>query len=187
MPSRFNREGPVVFSAVPRAIRIGIAAEGTYYQFNDPCTEAGSFTDDDNALFFVFHPGIQITKECVTTCPPPFGNSPYGQPIQFTGLICNTGDVALLNIQVTDDPATSITISNMTVDGMSFTGTLGTNKCVRYSGSYQPTGNMCGPFTDRITVVATPTGVGGDTRSVSNSATATCTVCTAPNVCWTKV
>src|SRR6185503_2914631 len=126
------------------------------------------------------------TKECVTTCPPPFGNAPYGQPIQFRGQVCNNGNAVLTGIQVTDDPVATINFSATTTGGRAFGGTLQPGDCVNYTGSYQPSGNLCGPFTDTVRV----TGVAGtapNTFTVSASAQATCTVCTRPNITVTKV
>src|SRR5206468_12884187 len=103
-------------------------------------------------------PRITITKECVTTCPPPLGNSPYGQPIQFRGTICNTGDNLLDTVTLSDNPAATTTFAATKSNGMPFDPATGLNpgECVNYTGSYQPVGNLCGPFTDVITVTATP-------------------------------
>ena len=45
------------------------------------------------AEVLVVNPSLSITKQCVTNCAP--YSSPYGEPIVFTGTVCNNGDVTL--------------------------------------------------------------------------------------------
>src|ERR1043165_2849367 len=47
----------------------------------------------------VVHPCISVTKSCVNAC------TLYGQPVQFTGVVTNCGDIALTGVTVTDDHA----------------------------------------------------------------------------------
>src|SRR5260370_6323926 len=89
-------------------------------------------------------PAISVTKQCVTNCIP--NSSPYGQPINFTGTVCNIGADSLIGVTVTDSPNATITFSTTTSMGNSFPasggGELQPGECVNYSGSYSPTGNL---------------------------------------------
>src|SRR5207245_4223707 len=134
-------------------------------------------------------------KVCDQAC------TPYGAPISFHGTVCNTGDTNLSNIAVTDDPRATIVFAAKTSKGNDFNPAIGlaAGECVDYTGSYSPSGNLCGPFSDTITVTAVdPTGL-----TVSNTdpcidpvtqqssgprppVTATCTVCNNPCINATK-
>ena len=136
----------------------------------------------------VLQPCLGVTKLCNG------GPFVYGQPIAFAGAItncsvlqANPSDGALFILSVNDNPTASITFSTTTLLGNTFPasgvgGTLAEGDSVTYSGSYLPTGNLCGPFTDTVTVVAADlTGF-----TLTNSASATCTVVTAPCIGVTK-
>ncbi|HXJ72897.1 MAG TPA: hypothetical protein VNM37_08585, partial [Candidatus Dormibacteraeota bacterium] len=133
----------------------------------------------------VFTPCIHITKACANTC------TPIGQPISFTGSVTNCGNAPLNGVVVTDNPTAAITFSTTTLLGNAFPaaggGDLVTGDSVTYSGSYTPSGNLCGPFTDTATVTATngfvglPPGI-----TVSDSAQAVCHVSTSPSLTLTK-
>lgn len=136
----------------------------------------------------VVFPCISITKECVNLC------TPIGQPIQFRGTVSNTGDTPLVNVTVTDTPAggaPTVVLSNIT---------LAPGQSQPFTGSYVPTGNPCGPFTDTVSATAT---VACNGRTISNTdacinpqtgvstgprppVTATCHVITAPAITLTK-
>jgi hypothetical protein len=134
----------------------------------------------------VIFPGIAITKNCVNQC------TPIGSPIQFSGVVTNTGDVTLNSITVTDDPNATITFSTTTFLGNSFpangdpaTAVLAAGDSVSFTGSYTPSGTaaaLCGPFTDTIQV----TGADITGFTVTNTATATCHVQVNPAITLTK-
>src|SRR5262245_754928 len=136
----------------------------------------------------VVHPHIRITKECVNNC------TPYGQPILFRGTVCNDGDITLVNVGVTDNPAATITFAPTTSMGHPFPDAsrggfvLDPGECVDYSGSYTPSGNLCGPFTDTATATGTDTSTDPSfvPQTVTNTATATCHVSTSPSIMLTK-
>ena len=137
----------------------------------------------------IVSPGISVNKFCDSNC------FAYGAPITFHGIVCNTGDDILTNVTVVDSPGATITFATTTTLGNPFLGTLVSNDCVTFTGTYQPTGNFCGPFTD--TVIATGTdgaglgGIIGDTNFVAKTVhatnSATCDVCTVPCIAVTKV
>ncbi len=131
----------------------------------------------------IVHPHISITKQCVTNCPP-LNAAVYGDNIFFTGTVCNDGDIVLGGITVTDNPATTIAFAATTSTGRAYDSTLNPGECVNYSGNYQPTGNLCGPFTD--TVIASGTDNADVPQTVHATNSAVCTVCTAPCIAVTK-
>src|SRR2546427_225516 len=86
----------------------------------------------------------------------------------------DTAEALMNDVTVVDDQAGTV----LTVPS------LAPGASAAYSGSYAPTGNGCGPFTD----TATASGADLCTRvRVSNQASATCTVVTAPAISVTKV
>ena len=143
-----------------------------------------------NAQVRVVFPGISVTKICDLNC------FPYGAPITFHGTVCNTGDDTLTNVNVIDIPGAAITFSNTTSLGFPFPpsggGLLASNECVNFTGTYQPTNNFCGPFTDFVIASGTD-GAGLTTGSNFVAATvyatnsATCDVCTTPCIGVTKI
>jgi uncharacterized repeat protein (TIGR01451 family) len=169
---------PGVLSAPFQVFAPGALTEDNPLQ-NDPAIVGQSLSLN------VFTPCIHITKACANTC------TPYGQPISFTGSVTNCGDAPLNGVLVTDNPTAAITFSTTTFLGLSFPaaggGILTNGDSVTYSGSYTPSGNLCGPFTDTATVTATngfiglPPGI-----SVSDTAQAVCHVSTSPSLRLTK-
>jgi uncharacterized membrane protein len=137
---------------------------------------------------------ISITKQCVTNCLPN-NAAVYGNPINFQGTVSNdSGDTnsVLDHISVSDNPAATINFSTTTTQGHPFDPVVGNlnnqlapGDSVTYTGSYSPAGTgvaLCGPFPDTISVTAHDvTGL-----VLSNSASATCTVCTTPCINVTK-
>src|SRR5262249_37826194 len=131
-------------------------------------------TDDPAAInktlsVNIFTPCIAVTKQCDGA---PFA---VGAPIKFTGSVSNCGDVLLVNVGVVDDKAGVV---------LGPTNTLDPGAVLSFSGSYIPTGNPCGPFTDTVTASGTApldTPVG-----VTATASATCPVATTPGIKVTK-
>ena len=111
----------------------------------------------------VTHPSITVTKECTDATGP-------GQPIDFSGTVRNDGDVTLNNVTVADDHAgTVLTIAS-----------LAPGASANYSGSYVPSTS---PSTDTVTA----TGTDALGTAVSDTASATCKISTAPCMEVTKV
>ena len=82
------------------------------------------------------------------------------------------------NIGVTDSSNAAITFAATTSRGNPFNASSGlTNgKCVNYSGSYQPSGNLSGPFSDSVVASGVASGV-FDNPAFSATNAATCSVC----------
>jgi hypothetical protein len=134
--------------------------------FNDPANI------DKTISVSVVTPCIGVTKNCVNTC------TPYGQPIQFSGVVSNCGNILLLNVTVTDDQNGGVLVFS--------TNALQPGASAPYSGSYTNSGAiLCGPFTDTVTAIGTantaPTPV-----NVTNTASATCHVSTSPAITLLK-
>ena len=151
------------------------------------------------AKVLIVTPSISVTKSCASNC------TPYGAPVVFIGTVCNTGDDTLIGVNVTDNPAAAITFSTTTsyaTNGFpaSGGGRLLPGECVNFTGSYQPTNNFCGPFTDTVIASGTESAsgpfefqVGGGGVTFTNTLTvfatnsATCEVCqTIPCIAVTK-
>lgn len=136
----------------------------------------------------IVNPALSVTKICDTNC------FKYGSPITFHGTVCNIGDDILTNISVVDIPGATITFSNQTSLGFAFPvsggGLLRTNDCVTFTGTYQPTNNLCGPFTDTVIASGTDGFNLNDTNFVPKTVfatnSATCDVCTSPCIGVTK-
>ncbi|MBI3302905.1 MAG: hypothetical protein HYZ72_12640 [Deltaproteobacteria bacterium] len=75
------------------------------------------------------NPSLTVTKMCTDA-------SAFGQPIKFNGKVCNTGNVELTGVMVSDapPPSGSITLSKTTLAPKN--GAV--IDCATYSGSYTP-------------------------------------------------
>ncbi len=166
----------------PKTVKFLCVSDGLLTGSGGTSTAGGQ----GNAAVTILTPLISVTKQCVTNCPP--FSSPYGQPIDFVGTVCNTGDTTLIGVTVTDSPSATITFATTTSSGNPFPaaggGTLTNGECVTFSGSYQPTGNLCGPFAD--TVIASGTDSAPFPVTVFATNSAVCTVCTSPAIAVTK-
>src|SRR6266478_8286068 len=82
---------------------------------------------------------IAVTKVC--------DGGPFviGQPIKFKGTVSNNGSVTLTGVNVVDNRAGTV------LSGV----TLAPGASTNYSGSYAPTGNLCGPFTNAVVATGT--------------------------------
>ncbi len=187
LPNKFAADGVQTFPATPKQIHFFAAAEGAGYNDSAFTSFSGNAYGQGQVSLTVVNPGLTVTKICDTNC------FSYGAPISFHGSVCNTGDVALANITVTDTPSggSPILITNFaatTSSGRVYNGTLTNGECIAYSGSYQPSGTgaaLCGPFTDTVVASGTATTVfQSPTYSATNSAT--CEVCTDPCIVVTK-
>src|SRR5215467_5112919 len=98
--------------------------------FNDPADILKTISVN------VVQPCIAVTKICVNAC------TPYGQPVQFSGVVTNCGDTTLSGVTVTDDHAGVVLGPIVLAAG----GAAGSS--MAYSGSYTPSGSgvaLCGP------------------------------------------
>jgi hypothetical protein len=168
-------------AAEPNEVRFGFIATGT------PVGSPGDSVICGTLPVLIINPSISITKQCVTNCPPN-NAAVYGSPINIQGTVKNTSDTntVLSYIAISDSPSALITFSTTTALGNPFDPVVGNENnelvpgdSVDYTGSYSPAGTgaaLCGPFQDTLTVTAQ------DVTSlvVSNSASATCTVCLTP-------
>jgi uncharacterized repeat protein (TIGR01451 family) len=171
----------IPFPGVPGEVVFGAAADVDGFNPASPTSPTGFATGSGSQFLIVVSPGITVTKTCDTNCFLP------GAPITFHGTVCNTGNIPLVNITVSDTPAATITFAANTSSGNPFNAATGlTNgECINYTGSYQPSGNVCGPFPDTVIASGVAAGVvGNPTVSATNSAT--CFVCATPCIAVTK-
>ncbi len=124
------------------------------------------------------NPGLTVSKQCSTSIVIDQNETP-GDPtddrvvvkVDFSGQVCNTGDIGLSNVTVTDDKA-----------GVAATGlTLAVGECKPYSGAYFPgTVNATNPtlasFTDTVDAAGTA-NVTGQAVEAEMPASATCFLC----------
>ena len=168
--------------AQPNEVQFALVETGT------PVGGAGGFSASQwLALLIIIHPSIAVTMDCVTNCPSNNG-AVYGSPINFQGTVKNTSDTntVLTQIAVSDSPSATVTFSTTTALANPFDPVVGNlnnqlvpGDSVDYTGSYSPAGTgaaLCGPFSATVSVTAQDiTGL-----TVSNSASAVCTVCSSP-------
>ncbi len=187
LPNKFAADGVQTFPAIPKQIHFFAAAEGVGYNDSGFTSFSGNAYGQGQVFLTVVAPGLTIDKICDTNC------FLYGGPISFHGTICNTGDVTIVGITVTDTPSggSPLAITNFaatTSSGRPFNGTLTNGECVNYSGSYLPDGSgaaLCGPFTDTVVVEGTTSGISSN-FVVSATNSATCNICNNPCIAVTK-
>src|SRR5437867_7626152 len=105
--------------------------------------------------FAVCHPLITVTKDCTAVV----NSAGDGVDVTFSGQVCNTGNITLTNVTLTDDKGG---VTNPPAS------TIAAGDCSTYSGSYSST--SCAN-TDTVTVTATGSPGG---QTVSATATASC-------------
>jgi len=105
--------------------------------------------------FAVCHPLITVTKDCTAVV----NSAGDGVDVTFSGQVCNTGNITLTNVTLTDDKGG---VTNPPAS------TIAPGGCSPYSGSYSST--SCAN-TDTVTVTATGSPGG---QTVSATATASC-------------
>src|SRR5438067_1225224 len=183
------RKGLQTAHGTAKQIHFYAAAEGDAFRADG--TSGGLGYGEGIPFLTVINPCLTITKECDLAC------TPYGSPIGFHGTISNTGDDPLTGITVTDEPTTTINLGAKTSTGRDYDGSLSPGESVNYTGSYAPSGNLCGPFTDTITARATasdgrpvtntdPCIVNGVSTGPRSPVPATCNVCNNPCINATK-
>src|SRR5439155_525872 len=106
---------------------------------SDICTGSRVTDTASTTCSVATSPCIDVTKECDGA---PFA---IGNPIKFKGFVTNCGDVTLTGVVVVDDKAGAVLSATTLAPGAS----------VSYSGSYTPSGSLCGPFTDTVTATGT--------------------------------
>jgi hypothetical protein len=121
------------------------------------------------------NPSLTVNKVCTTDL---FAaDSRLVVQVTFGGTVCNTGDIPLTNVNVTNDqPGSTPSIFNL--------GTLAVGDCaVPYGpGTYFPSSGTPGPgryqFSDQVTATGTPSiGLCGSNATCVATAMATCPLC----------
>ena len=149
-------------------------------------------TDTATCPARTFDTGINVTKQCAADLEDAGSNVVV--KINIEGQVCNTGEVALTNLALTDDAdvPTGVTVTFVLDPNDVHTNpdtTLSVGDCVDYSASYYPasipTGDIC-PFMDQATATVlapintSPTGgtsctpVTGGFECTADSNSATC-------------
>ena len=113
-------------------------------------------------------PDIEVTLACPAT-PPPLGGS-----ITYTGTVRNTGNTVLSNVLVVNSRTGNTPVFTL--------ATLAPGVTVKFTGTYKIPPNCC-----TVSSTVTGSGQGCDGRSVTDTATSTCQVLTAPALTVTKV
>ena len=113
-------------------------------------------------------PAIAVTLAC------PAVSATTGGPITYTGTVRNSGDVALINVTVTDSQAVPSTVFTV--------ASLAPGVSANFTATFTAPADAC-------SVSSTVTATGTDNcagTSVSNSASATCTLITTPSIAITQ-
>ncbi len=98
-----------------------VGADG--FDPNDPSIGTGPAAGTGTQRLILVHPGISLSRICDING-------------SFQGSLCNTGDVTLVNINISDGLPGSITLATNTSSGRIFNGFLTNRECVDYFGSY---------------------------------------------------
>ena len=134
-----------------------VTASGSDLLTGAPVSETASATCSAD-----IEPALDVVKQC-TDAPA------FGMPILFDGSVTNSGNVALLDVIVTDDNGTPGDTSDDVVFNI---GDLAPGETANYNGSYDP--GVAGPSTN--TVVATASDAVESSPVSSSPASATCEV-----------
>ncbi len=113
-------------------------------------------------------PDIEVTLACPAT-PPPLGGS-----ITYTGTVRNTGNTVLSNVLVVNSRTGNTPVFTL--------ATLAPGVTVKFTGTYKIPPNCC-----TVSSTVTGSGQGCDGRTVTDTATSTCQVLTAPAITVTKI
>ncbi len=129
-------------------------------------------------------PSLKVVKNCDVNFDTAAGD--VRVRVDFSGSVCNTSNVTLNNVTISDNPAASfdppLTGSSINLGTLNRTGTAG--DCKNYTGHYFPTTfTPLGPasgrasFTDSIKLDKAESALGGTVQSDLSMASATCLVC----------
>ncbi len=117
----------------------------------------------------VISPNMTVTKSCDSSLQ--LSSDKLVVYVNFSGSICNTGNIRLKNIHLVDDMGTIDSSDDFMFDVAS----LNKNTCQGYSGSYYPTSTTSDyVFSDTVDVAAT---VALNLGTVNASDTAVCPLC----------
>lgn len=116
----------------------------------------------------LFTPRVRITKTCPAT------PTPVGQPLMYSGVVSNSGNITLTDVVVHNN----MTGAQSPILGIA---ALAPGEAVPYTGSFVVPPDFCG--SDTVTVEAL--SMCGDTR-VSDSASSVCPVQTTPGLVMTR-
>jgi len=135
----------------------------------------------------VLDPNLSVTKQCSTTID--LVNNQLVVGVNVTGQVCNTGTADLTNVRVTNNEgasaATTLIFGPDVLPAQS-----GPASCKTFTQHYRPSAINAGTVTSAGTGMYVPTGAefadtvtasgtsNFDGRSASNTATATCPLCT---------
>ncbi|PWU17438.1 MAG: hypothetical protein C5B50_11375 [Verrucomicrobia bacterium] len=181
---------PVGISA-SAGIYIGAVCDAAAWDCASGNAPVGQATGANITFLPIVTNHITVVKNCPPpNCPPgSIGTgTPFGQPINFTGTVCNDGTVAV-TITVTNYEAGAVpmVITNYhptTHNGATFSGTLNPHDCIDFSGT-EAALPPCGPVTNTVIASATDTTSGTPfTTYATNSAI--CPVCVSPCLLVTK-
>lgn len=118
-----------------------------------------------------YNPGIRVLASC-----PPSPVQP-GQLLAISGVVSNTGNIALTNVVVFNSKPAA---NNVLLGPI----TLGVGQAVPYSGSYVVPEDSCAPYTD--TVVAQGSSV-CSSSVISSQAALSCPGTNSPSIVVTKI
>jgi hypothetical protein len=148
--SKLSVAGQIWFGTISDAMLID-CADGSYQ----------AKAESQGATYVtIVTPAITVTKAWATN--------------QFSGLVCNSGDISLTNVTVSGSvPGAAITFANQTALGNPFPisgrGRLAAGDCIAYIGSFTP-GDPCAPFTDSVIACGTDQSSIPKTVCATNSA-----------------
>lgn len=134
------------------------------------------------------NPTLSVSKVCDATCLISGASTGDIIRVNFHGTVCNTSNVQLTGVTVTDHPDGTIVSGSDVLtytNPANFGGTLGpagsATACASFTGSYKPTSPLDAnlAFTDHLT--ATGTSPLGGTPPPANSGTKSCPVCPLGN------
>ena len=136
------------------------------------CTGSNVVASASAACPTLVLPRITVTKNC------PPNPIPLGQPLVFSGIISNAGNIALINVMVVDNQPSN----NTPVIGPL---TLAPGETAPYSGSYVVPINLCVTnIADTVTATAKDVCAGSN---VTASASALCPILPTPRLTVTKI
>jgi hypothetical protein len=175
----------IPFAGIPGRVYFGASAVSDGFLPGSPTVTTGSAVAFATAFLTIANPLISVTMSCDYPAGGCGGtNFAFGDQVAFKGTVCNVGDVGLANISVMNTPSalvssqSPIAFSAVTSSGNPFTPATGlTNgECVNFSGTYQPSDNLAGPFLNTVVASAIASGVAGN-PVVSATNSAFCAVC----------